>query len=444
MLDFGMHNRIAGLCGLAWLLAAAPPAAAAQTPRNAILITVDTLRADVLGYHGGPAQTPYLDNLAKHSWNFSRCIAASMLTNPAHASIMTSLYLHDHNVYDNDSGIADHVPTLAAALQAQGWHTGALINFGHLNPQVSNLGQGFAQVVNAGKLERRALQTTEAALQLIDQLPEPFFVWLHYTDPHAPYEPGTHAALRPWGSEPGASMAHVAHWAPKFQRDNPWFQRVFRTYSSTSALASRYMAEVENVDAALGALAQGLQSRRLSDRTALVITADHGENFGEHALYFHHGGLYDSTVHVPLLVHVPNTLPAALTGQVASVDIAPTLLDLLGVPAWKPMRGSSLRPYASGQGAARPYTFSEHMFGQQSAVRSATGTLIVHQKNSRQFPSYPFRQGRREVLPQDLDSDAVSALNEALQAYMSAPSSYVARPGPPGNREALRSLGYTE
>ena len=109
-----------------------------------------------------------------------------MLTNPAHASLMTSLYPRDHGVYDNDSGIADGVPTLATQYQANGYATAAIINFPHLNPDVANLGQGFDTVQRGSLRERSAPAMTVAALELIATLPEPWFVWLHYTDPHVP------------------------------------------------------------------------------------------------------------------------------------------------------------------------------------------------------------------------------------------------------------------
>ncbi|MEE8409012.1 MAG: sulfatase-like hydrolase/transferase, partial [Myxococcota bacterium] len=96
---------------------------------NVILITVDTLRADVLGTYGGEARTPVIDELAARGWTFDNCISASMLTNPSHASIMTSLYPRDHGVDDNESGIADGVRTLATAMRRNGARTAAVIGF---------------------------------------------------------------------------------------------------------------------------------------------------------------------------------------------------------------------------------------------------------------------------------------------------------------------------
>lgn len=160
-----------------------PSPRAADSVKHVLLITVDTLRADVLGVAGGRARTPVLDALAAEGWWFEHSYSASMLTNPSHASIMTSLYPRDHGVYDNESGIAAGVPTLADAMRKDGRRTGAVLNFPHLNPSVSNLGQGFERVIEATKRERRAPEIADRTLELIDALSSDdpaapgWFVW---------------------------------------------------------------------------------------------------------------------------------------------------------------------------------------------------------------------------------------------------------------------------
>ena len=427
------------------------------TPWNVILVTIDTLRGDVLGYAGGAAHTPRFDAFANSSWEFSRCISASMLTNPSHASILTALYPHEHGVYSNDVGIADGMPTLATALQQQGYHTGAVIGFAHLNPTVANLGQGFARVIAAPAHERRAAQTTAAGLALIDALgPGPFFTWLHYTDPHAPYEPASSQALRALPHPSETSMAHARSVAPRFQRDNPWFHEAYRSYANPDALVTRYLAEVEAVDTALGQLLDGLVARGRATDTLIVVTADHGENLGEHDLYFHHGGLYEATVHVPLLMHVPGQAARHFAQLVQSIDIAPTVMALLHKTMWQPQSGVNLLPYVQGGAAPRTYVFSEHMFNQLVAVRSADATLIVHRKSSDQFPSYPFVQGRQEFYhsgsdPQELRAlpathdPAALPLQAALRNFLQdKTAAHAPRIATQVDRDGLRSLGYTQ
>ncbi len=420
---------------------------------SVILITVDTLRADYLGIHGGPARTPVMDKLASRSWNFDNCISASMLTNPSHASIMTSLYPKDHGVQDNSSGIADGVRTLAMAMQRQGFTTAALINFPHLNPEVSNLGQGFGQIVRATRDERSAVQMSNQALSMLDNLGvnERYFMWLHYTDPHSPYEPSSEFSARPWVGKK-TPMAAAKKAAPGFLRKSPWFAKAFERVPTVEAMVQKYVAEIENADRGIGILLDGLTSRGL--RPAIVLTSDHGENMGEHGLYFHHGGLYRSTVHVPLIVHVPGAAPVRIPGQVASVDIAATILDLVGAPRWEPMRGRSLTPVVLGHKPARDLVFSEHMLAQQVSVRSLDGTLILHRKPSRQFPTYPFVAGMKEVYDVHVDageehdlgggSPLGAILGTALDGYLEAGLHLAARAPAEQDRESLRTLGYVE
>ncbi len=410
--------------------------------RNAVLITMDTVRADVLGYMGGPARTPALDRMATRGWNFKACMAASMLTNPSHASIFTSLYPRDHGVYDNDAGIAENTPTLATTLQAAGWHTGAVVNFMNLNPTVAHLGQVFARVIEATSAERSADLVTQEALKLIDHLPQPFFVWIHYSDPHAPYEPDTDgtASAGPWPHL--ASLGRVRNLMPAFQRHNAWFAQVLGRKGDTQPVVDAYIAEVERVDRALGQLQDGLASRHLGEKTVLLATADHGENLGEHNMFFHHGGLYNSTIHVPWVMQVPQAASMQRTELVSAIDIAPTLLDVLGVPAAKNMRGIS----AVRVDHASRLAFSEHMLGQLASVRSDKGTLILHRQNSRMFPAYPFSRGKREVLPRDLPEEEVERLDNALKTFLMPPvmaSRSQALPMPE-RRATLRQPGYSD
>jgi arylsulfatase A-like enzyme len=430
-----------------------PPQIQIPKPQSLVLITIDTLRADYVGAFGGRARTPTLDKLARGGWSFENCISASMLTNPSHASIMTSLYPRDHGVYDNESGIADGVRTLAAVISKRGFRTGAVINFPHLNPEVSNLGTGFQLVVRATRKERRASEISREALALIDEMgaTESFFLWLHYSDPHSPYEPpAEHPLHTPLGST-RTPISVAARVAPGFQRNNPWFKRMFKQKLSIEEIIERYIAEIESADAGLMVFLEGLVARGRDRSTAIVVTSDHGENLGEHDLYFHHGGLYRPAVHVPLIISVPGTTPASVAGLVESVDIAPTVVTLLGVPRWEPMRGHNLIDVVTGRRPAREFAFSEHMLEQQVAVRSLDGTLILHRASTRQFPSYRFTAGRREVYEapeekQEVDANAPLAqvLGRALESYLRAGLDLKPRAALRQDRESLRALGYIE
>lgn len=432
-----------------------PDAAAANAPpkraSRVIFITVDTLRADVLGAYGGPAHTPELDGWAAQGWRFEHSYSASMLTNPSHASLFTSLYPRDHGVYNNQSGIAEDVRTLPSALAEQGFAAAAVIAFPHLNPEVARLGKGFKRFRRATRREPRAHEQVRRALAELDGLGDvPSFVWLHISDPHAPYEPiQPERAITPAVTP----MAKARKAAPGFQSRNPWFKRAFQETEFTEEFYHRYVAEVEAVDRALAELRRGMQARDLWSDTLVVLTSDHGENFGENDLWFHHGGLYDAAVHVPLIFRGPGVKPAVDDRLVEHVDVAPTVLDLLGIPQWQPMRGRSLLAQREQRAPRRDYAFSEHMLGQAISVRDGTWTAILHRKTTSQFPSYPMRAGRRELWRQaahqirvdpELHPEPTRRLDRALEEFMSSGLGLQAQPAIDQDRESLRALGYIE
>lgn len=429
---------------------------AALRASNVVLVTIDTLRGDILGFMDGPARTPVLDELASTGLVFENAIAAAMLTTPAHASIMTSLYPTDHGVYDNQSGIADSIPTLAEAFAAQGYQTIAVIGFPHLNPEVSNLGKGFQHIVRAGRQRRRATDTTAEAIAALEHIqPGKFFMWLHYTDPHAPYDPPESHPPRPVQQSAPTPMSRVVKAAPGFQRSNAWFQQAFTEHRFAEDLEARYVAEVESSDAALGDLMRGMHDLGVAD-TALLITADHGENLGERDLYFHHGGLYRETVHVPLIIASVDGKfwGRRLSDLVSHVDIAPTLLQLAGLHALPQIRGRSLVPLSQGKSMPERVVFSEHVRAQLVSVRSGEATLIYHRKSAQQFPSYPFIRGEREFYDTLLDpherrhlplhGPTAAALERALQEYLRPSRRYSPRLPTGQDQESLRALGYIQ
>lgn len=422
---------------------------------NVVFITIDTLRADYVGALGGKTNTPVMDALAEKGWVFDQCFSASMLTNPSHASMMTSLYPRDHGVYDNESGIPDGTRTIAWSLERLGLRTASVIGFPHLNPSVSNLGIGFQRVHRATRQEKRAHETSVQALQLLDEFgpKERFFLWVHYTDPHAPYEPENPPDIE--NIKKGRSIKYAKRVAPSFQRNQPWFRKAFRDVKTVEQMIALYVAEIEATDRGLGILLDGLQERNRLKNTAIVLTSDHGENLGEHGLYFHHGGLFAETVHVPLIISVPETAPRRVSGLVETVDIAPTVLEMLGAPLWQPMRGQSLMASALEQKPIdRQYAFSEHMLKQLVSVRSTHGTLILHQQDSRQFPNYPFILHKKEAYdrasdpaeetPLPLGHPLAALLDVALQGYLDMGLQWVARTSDEQDKESLKALGYLD
>jgi arylsulfatase A-like enzyme len=429
---------------------------AAKGPMNVILITADTMRGDVSSLDGGPVNMPNLQALAKNGWHFKNAYSNSMLTTPSHISLMTSLYPRDHGIYDNQGGIDDKATTLAEKLQEAGYFTAAVIGFPHLNPNVSNLGQGFAQVIPATKKNRTATQTVEEGLALLGENTEtkPFFMWLHMVDPHSPYEsymPGQH---RDTLLAPSVPMAKAVKASPGFQRNNPWFKEAFKKHQETKTLLEYYNDEVLEVDAGLGKLQAGLEKRGLWDNTIIVFTSDHGENLGEHDLYFHHGGLYEASVKVPLVLHVPGIKAQTSLDLAQTVDVAPTIMSLLGLPLWSDARGKNLHAVLQGAEEPNAYVFSEHLYAQQAAVRSPTHTLILHRKSTHQFPSYEIVKGKYEFFKRDaLSADELSLspsdpvateLREILTKYLKSGVTRTPKEAKQQDMESLKALGYLE
>ncbi len=423
---------------------------------NVVLVTIDTLRADYLSAYGGPANTPNLNQLAKEGWLFKNCYATSMLTNPSHASIMTSLFPKDHGVYDNQSGIQDGLPTLAMAMQRRGYRTLAVMSFPHLNQETSNLGQGFDHIISAKRNQRDSIEAVEHALSLVDALNynDKFFLWVHLVDPHAPYHLSTPPHPTPGHRIDAKPMKRVRQAAPGFQKNNRWFRWAMRQFKTTRPLIKRYISEIEHADAGMGLLLDGLDRRGHGSDTAYFVTSDHGENLGEHELYFHHGGLYRETVHVPLIAYIPSQSPATIEDLVQTIDIAPTILQATNTPQWPRMRGRDLGELARGRALGRTFVFSEHMNAQLISVRSADSTLIMHRKNVRQFPTYPMKKGKsefyntraepKELRPLSPITPESAELKRQIQQYLNTSYEYQPRPAYAQDLESLRALGYLD
>jgi arylsulfatase A-like enzyme/thioredoxin-like negative regulator of GroEL len=315
---------------------------------NVLLVTFDTTRADHLGCYGNNRiRTPALDGLAAQGVRFARATSAVPITAPSHATILTGRYPVAHGVRDNGLFIlADEQPTLAEVLGREGYATAAAIGAYPLTARFG-LGQGFDLFDDhlAGASEdylghrgvkdrlffdeRRAAQVNEAVLPwLSDHADGPFFLWVHYFDPHQPFEPP----------------------AP--------FDQLYAD--------ARYDGEIAYADSRLGFLLEQLDVLGALDDTLIVMTADHGEGLGEHNELTHAVLAYDTTLHVPLLIRPPHLGAAAGTvvhEQVGTVDVVPTVLDLLGIPAPEGLDGRSLAPLWRGSGWRHPPYYAENISG---------------------------------------------------------------------------------
>jgi arylsulfatase A-like enzyme/Flp pilus assembly protein TadD len=310
----------------------------AQGP-NVLLVTIDTLRADHVGAYGASrAATPTLDGLAARGVLFEEAIATVPLTLPSHASILTGQYPPTHGVRHNAVFILrDETETLAERFQREGYATGAVVGAAVLDPEFG-LAQGFdhydaefpeERANAAGFYERPANAVTEAAVSWLRRTDGRFFLWVHYYDVHAGYNP----------PEP---------FKERFAK-NP------------------YDGEVAFVDQELGRLLGSLeQSGRLAN-TVVAVTADHGEGLGEHGEPTHTYLIYDSVLHVPMIVAGPGLPVGRRVPTVASnAGLAATLLHVAGVPALAHVDVPDLSPLWSASPAAGDggWAYAESLAGE--------------------------------------------------------------------------------
>jgi arylsulfatase A-like enzyme/Flp pilus assembly protein TadD len=372
-----MRLALGGFC-LALLLGEAcrrseAPATSKPSPRDAniLLITLDTTRADHLScysdltaaashpYHG--PKTPHLDALAARGIRFTHATVQAPLTLPSHASIMTGEDPPQHGLRNMEGFIlAGSHPTLASIAQSNGYATAAFVGSRVLASSFG-LARGFATYDDdMGKqnylepqldkfAERRAAVVTERALEwLKGNGRKRFFLWAHYYDPHAPYDP----------PEP---YKHL------YARD-------------------LYSGEIAYMDNEVGRLLVGLKELGLESRTLVAVIGDHGESLGEHGEMTHGVFLYESTLHVPFIIAGPE-VPGGkvIDDQVRSIDVMPTLLAFLNLPPGPEAQGVSLWPLIlQGIHVRSDYSYSETIYpryymgwSELRAMRTDTWKLIV-------------------------------------------------------------------
>lgn len=294
----------------------------ARTPRHVILFTLDTTRADRIGAYGAPlARTPHLDALASRGVRFDDAVTTAPITGPAHAAIFTGQYPARFGVRDNvTTPLPEQATTLAEHLSSAGFATGGFIGAFVLD-RAYGFAQGFSSFsgfdqVESGReanAERPGAAVVDDALRWLGTVPveQPLFLWVHLYDPHAPY-----AAPAPFGQE---------------FADRP------------------YDGEVAYVDHQIGRVLSALQARGALDSSLVIAVADHGESLGEHGEDEHGVFLYEPVIRVPLIMAGPSVRAGHVAGeQVRVIDLVPTTLDLLGLPAAGDLDGESLRTVLAG------------------------------------------------------------------------------------------------
>jgi len=428
------------------LLAPPLPAVEASALRcrrcSVVLVSIDTLRADHLGLYGYPLPTsPAIDRLGADAIVFREAIVTAPSTLPSHASLFTGLLTSQHQAETGTrTPLPTSVTTLAEVLSGVGFATAAFTGHGQLDPTFG-LDQGFTVYEN--RAQRSLQEAVDDGLAWVDGLDdERFFLFLHTYDVHAPYQPSDEALQR-LGPPPDSDLPVVVQQRLIDLLNGGMFGLQAFGPGDAAHVARSYDGEIVEVDAAVGDLVQGLEDGGLLDRVVLVVTADHGEEFGEHGnVGMHAHSLYDEVLRVPLVVRLPGAALAGTTvaPQVRSIDVAPTLLDLVGVEFDMGATGSSLLPLLAGDERHGRVALA-------SRLRDTGRTFALRTQRWKLLEGRLFDLGRdpgETVDVADRHPLAVQALSAALADLLALPA--VEGAGPveltDALRERLRALGY--
>ena len=325
----------------------AKPPAAGRTPRaaegnprpNVILISLDTVRPDHLGCYGYKLNTsPNLDAFARQSALFRNAYAQAPWTLPSHMSLFTSMLPSHNRVEDIGEMLADDLPTLALVLRAHGYNTAALVNNGQMRTHWGfsrgfDLWREYEVDTPAGTCENL---TAEALRWLAAASREPFFLFLHYYDPHDPYAP-PEQYLKAFGSTVWGMDAREILFEHRFPGHDIKDERLLRE------IIGAYDGEIAWLDHELGKLLGALPQNALT-----VIFSDHGEAFEEHGWTTHGAALYEEEIRAALLINRPGSGGCAVEAPVMLLDVSPTILSLCGVEPPAHWEGRDLTPLMQG------------------------------------------------------------------------------------------------
>ena len=420
--------------------------------RQIVLISIDTLRYDFVGVYGAKnVRTPTLDRIASEGALFETAISSIPVTGPSHTSIFTGKPPLVHGALTNGQRVPPRTRTLADELRDTGYRTAAFISGYPLKALNCGLDSGF-QIYNdrlafidrfeeiyLGKASsllpvfdlgvyRQAHEVTDPAIQWLSKnANHPFFLFLHYFDPHYPY-----------GNK-------------KQRRHATRPLRIYTPPSDVKRQRKLYAEEVESVDSHISRVVDVLKERGIYEETLLIVTADHGESLGEHNYYYDHASyVYEQLLHVPLLLRCPAKIKAGMTfkPQVALFDIYGTVLNAAGIQSKNQKDSVDLigvintPPKLSSRGI-----LSHNEEYDICSLRTDMWKLIETKKNSRlRYELYDLYADREEVVnllaqKKDVSDQLLAEMKQLLNAEMSG-ENWKAEKLTPEQEEALRSLGY--
>lgn len=307
---------------------------------NIILIILDTVRADGLNVMTEQGSlTPNIDEISQQGTTFAKAFTPAPWTLPSHASMFTGHYAHKHNAVHEHFHLSDRFQTMAEILKSLGYITGGFTCNAWLRPE-SGLGQGFDRYEEVYKkligfkTDQGAAKATEAAIKWLNQRTDdgkPFFLFVNYLEAHLPYSPPARILYRLDSMKATPNLRSFPSFPIK-QAELYTIGRINLSLGRMARIQTLYHAEIAYLDEQIGTLTSYLRTRGLLDNTILIITSDHGENLGEHNLIGHEFSLFDTVLHVPLIVRYPSALPPGelVKAPVSLIDILPTVLEILG------------------------------------------------------------------------------------------------------------------
>ncbi len=463
-----------------------------QAPQGVILVWADTLRRDHLGAYGYARPTsPVLDRLAGEGVLFRDCVGQASWTKVATPSLLTSLYPSSHGIRNFNDRLPASATTLAEVYREAGYAT---LSFSSIlfTGRFTNLHQGFEEVHEGGSLPDR--ESSKTAREYVDRLLPwlrahrdlPFFVFLHVTDPHDPYRPNPpydtmwgDPAHRDEHERQGKALLKII--ADPLLRNMgspmPTREEILKAKMDPEAYVRQdrdwYDGSIRGMDVEIGRLVEGLRGLGLDQRTLLVFTGDHGEEFLEHGRMFHGQSVYGEMNNMSLIFWGPGVVARGLTVDqtVETVDVMPTLLDLSHLQAPKEAQGESLRALlepppgggvqAAGGWRARPAVSEKAITDDndsppphdtESVALISGGFKLIHNvKRHAGRAEFELFDHRRDPLDaKDLASEqpeVVARLTRELAAWRGRFGSFrlpaeTSKDMSPEDLERLRALGY--
>jgi arylsulfatase A-like enzyme len=420
---------------------------------DVVLVVLDTTRADRLGVYGNPRDvSPHLDRFAGGAMLFRNAWSTSSWTLPAHASLFTGLYPSAHgarmtpdvdpdSLGDNPAYLASSAVTLAELLAAEGYRTAAFAAAGWLAPEFGLL-QGY-EVQDAENLRRiRADEITDRAIAWLREVPgqEPLHLLVNYFDPHDPLDPPEGFDDYPMAKHPLEAGARSPEGGVELSP------------GQLAARLDRYDGEIRFMDHHLGRLFEALQRAGRYDRSLTIVTADHGEHFGEHGAIGHGAWLYEEVLHVPLLIRLPGGRDGGreIDAPVSLVDILPLVAEVVGIDLPRQVNGQPLGERRFVLAEESPSPLLVEMLGEAldrdlvSGIRWPWKLIVSSRGESELYRLDEDPNESNQLTNPSVEADLRQEIERILGSLEPTPPDPHPPPMSPETRARLKALGYVK